>query len=160
MKSVSRSTQDPRQSSAAEPLAAALRSRGLRVTPQRLLIEEALRRIGRHATAEEVRRAVADRLPHATAPTVYATLELLAELGRVRKVRAGRGPLLFDPRVDRHAHFVCSCCGAVFDLPAQEPAEIVDPAPALAAARAAGHQPEAAEVVVEGRCARCLRQAR
>ena len=33
----------------------ALRAHGLRVTPQRLAINGALRTLGRHATAEEVR---------------------------------------------------------------------------------------------------------
>ena len=39
-------------------LVAALRGRGMRVTPQRLLIHRALRQLGRHATADEVLQRV------------------------------------------------------------------------------------------------------
>lgn len=146
------------QDTAGEPLAAVLRKRGLRTTPQRILIEDALHSIGRHATADEVRAAVAERLPNCTTPTVYATLELLVELGRARKVQVGHGPARFDPRTDNHAHFLCTECGAIEDVPlpdSDRPAAL-----ALAAASSAGHEPHSAELVIEGRCARCRRERR
>jgi hypothetical protein len=80
-------------------LAATLRHRGHRVTPQRLVIHDALRALDRHATAEEVLAAVSERLPNVSAPTVYATLELFEDLGLVRHLRAG------DPsRIIERAH--------------------------------------------------------
>lgn len=131
-------------------LAARLRERGGRVTRQRLELHRALRELGRHASAEEVRRAAADRLPGLSLPTVYATLDLLDELGLARRLHAGGGVALYDPRPDPHSHLVCRRCGRVEDLEAA-----FDPAGALAAARAAGARPERAEVVVAGLCAAC-----
>ena len=128
----------------------ALHARGMRVTPQRLVIHEALERLDRHATAEQVHDAVAGRLPGVSLPTVYATLELLEELGLVHRVRAGSGALLYDPRTTPHQHAVCRSCGAVEDLDVA-----VDASSALAAARRGGFRAEGADTVVSGLCARC-----
>jgi Fe2+ or Zn2+ uptake regulation protein len=134
---------------AEERLVAALRERGQRVTSQRLIIHRLLRELDRHVTAEEVLRRASEQLPGMSLPTVYATLDLLAELGEARRVSVG-GPVLYDPRTEDHAHLRCRACGRVEDL------EIpMDAAPALRAARAAGFTPDTAELVVEGRCAAC-----
>src|SRR5918999_1568134 len=133
-------------------LAARLRGRGQRVTSQRLLIHAALRELGRHASADEVLSAVSPRLPGVSTPTVYATLELLEELGLVRRVRAGTGPALWDPRTEPHHHLACRRCGRVEDVEAD-----LDAAGALAAARHAGFEPEQVELLVSGLCERCAR---
>src|SRR3954454_22631011 len=127
-------------------LTAALRERGQRVTSQRLVIHRLLRELDRHVTADEVLRQAAERLPGMSLPTVYATLDLLTELGLARRVSVG-GPVLYDPRTQEHALMRCRVCGRVeaLDLP-------LDRAPAAAAARASGFAPETAELVVEGRC--------
>jgi Fe2+ or Zn2+ uptake regulation protein len=128
----------------------ALRERGLRVTPQRVLINRAVRELDRHVTADEVLAAVSERLPNASLPTVYSTLELLGELGMVRRLAARSGAALYDPRIDEHQHVVCRSCGRVEDLDVA-----VDSARALRAARRRGFQPSAAELVVSGLCRDC-----
>lgn len=127
-----------------------LRSRGQRVTSQRLVLHRALHDLGRHATAEEVMQAAGERLPGLSLPTVYATLDLFEQLGIVRRVNAGPGAVLFDPRADEHLHFRCRACGAVHDLDVA-----IDDAPARAAARRAGHVTDAVDVVVAGLCSAC-----
>jgi Fe2+ or Zn2+ uptake regulation protein len=127
-----------------------LRARGQRVTPQRILIHRALGELGRHATAEEVLEQVADPLPNASLPTVYATLELFEELGIVRRVAVGQGPALWDPQLDGHHHLVCRSCGRVEDVDAA-----VELGPLLRRARRRGFRPGSAELVVSGVCARC-----
>ncbi|MCW2993366.1 MAG: ferric uptake regulator, Fur family [Conexibacter sp.] len=134
-------------------LVEALRARGQRVTSQRLVIGRLLREGGRHVTAEEVLRRASEQLPGVSLPTVYATLDLLCELGEARRVSVG-GPVLYDPRVGDHVHMRCRECGGVEDLEVD-----VDAARALRAARAAGFEAEGAEVVVEGRCAACAARA-
>jgi Fe2+ or Zn2+ uptake regulation protein len=134
---------------AEERLVTALRERGQRVTSQRLIIHRLLRELDRHVTAEEVLRRASVQLPGMSLPTVYATLDLLAELGEARRVSVG-GPVLYDPRTEDHAHLRCRTCGRVEDLELP-----VDATPALRAARAAGFEADTAELVVEGRCAGC-----
>ena len=135
-----------------DDLAAILRARGQRVTSQRLVILRELRRRAHHLSAAEVSDAVRDELPGTSTPTVYATLELLAELGLVRKLSLGSGTALYDARVQPHQHTVCRRCGAVEDLDVD-----VDSQAAIQAARAAGFAPAAAELVIAGVCARCAR---
>src|SRR5919106_5551263 len=124
-------------------LAVALRERGQRVTSQRLVIHRALRELDRPAPAEEVLLAVSDRLPGVSLPTVYATLDLFEELGIVRRVSAGGGPALYDPRADSHHHLVCLVCGRVEDLDGE-----VDLGPAMRAARRRSFSPRDAELVI------------
>jgi Fe2+ or Zn2+ uptake regulation protein len=133
-----------------ERLVAALRERGQRVTSQRLVIHRLLRELDRHVTAEEVLRRASEQLPGMSLPTVYATLDLLTELGEARRVSVGGSPVLYDPRVEDHAHVRCRECGRVEDLDVP-----LDAARALRAARDAGYAAGTAELVVEGRCAAC-----
>jgi Fe2+ or Zn2+ uptake regulation protein len=133
-----------------ERLATALRAGGHRVTSQRLVLYRVLTELGRHAHAEEIARASAERLPGLSLPTVYATLELFEDLGLVRRVDAGGPAALFDPRTEPHAHFACRRCGAVVDIDAG-----VDAAAAEDAARATGAEPDHVEVVLRGLCAAC-----
>lgn len=134
-------------------LVAALKERGQRVTSQRLVIGRLLRELDRHVTAEEVLRRASEQLPGVSLPTVYATLDLLTELGEARRVSVG-GPVLYDPRTNDHVHLRCRICGRVEDLELD-----IDTARALKAARATGFDAEGAELVVEGRCAECAATA-
>src|SRR3954468_2526834 len=131
-------------------LAAALRTGGQRVTSQRLLINRALRDLDRHVTAEEVLSEVSERLPGISLPTIYSTLELFERLGMVRRVSAGGGAVLYDPRREEHSHLICERCGRVQDLDAT-----LDASSALKAAKRSGFEPARAELVVHGLCARC-----
>ena len=128
-----------------------LRARGQRVTSQRIVALRELRRLGRHATAEDVLDAVAPELPGISAPTIYATLDLFVELGLARKVHAGRRAL-YDPRTDPHQHAVCTRCGRVEDVEG-----VVDLEAVLDSAHADGFRPDGASVVVSGVCAECAR---
>jgi Fe2+ or Zn2+ uptake regulation protein len=133
-------------------LAGALRERGQRVTPQRLMIARVLADLDRHATVETVHGEVGRRMPGVSLPTVYATLELLEELGLVRRVASEGGAVVYDPRTDDHHHLACRRCGAIQDVDAA-----VEAGALLAAARAAGFAPDHAQVVVRGLCAACAR---
>jgi Fe2+ or Zn2+ uptake regulation protein len=131
-------------------LSAALRERGQRVTPQRLVVARVMEELSRHATAEVVFGEVSARMPGVSLPTVYATLELLEELGLVVRVATEGGAIVYDPRTDEHHHLVCRRCAAIADVDAK-----VQTAAAVAAARAVGFAPDSAQVVVRGLCADC-----
>ena len=127
-----------------------LHERGRRATPQRLVILRELQRRGRHATADEIRRWIREELPGTSTPTVYATLELLVELGLARRVDAGSGATLYDPRIEPHQHLVCRRCGRIDDLDAD-----VDVAGLSRRAANVGFHPDAVQVVIGGLCADC-----
>jgi Fe2+ or Zn2+ uptake regulation protein len=132
-----------------DDLPTALRSRGMRVTPQRVVLHRALRELDRHVTADELLDSVADRLPNVSLPTIYATLELLEELGMVRRVQRA-GTTLFDPRIEPHHHLVCTVCGEMEDLDCE-----LETATLERAASRRGFEHERIEAVVHGRCASC-----
>ena len=127
-----------------------LHQRGQRATPQRLVILRELRRRGRHATADEVRNAVRSQLPGTSTPTVYAALELLVDLGLVRRIDAGAGAALYDARTEPHQHSVCRRCGRVDDVDGD-----VDTAALRRASAGAGFHAQAVEVLISGLCRDC-----
>ena len=131
-------------------LAGALRERGQRVTPQRLVIARVMQQLDRHATAEMVFGEVSAQMPGVSLPTVYAPLDLLEELGLVHRVATEGGTVVFDPRTDSHHHLVCRACGAITDIDAP-----VQPDAVLTAARDAGFTPDHAQVTVRGLCRDC-----
>jgi len=135
-------------------LAAALRERGQRVTPQRLVVARVIDELRRHTTAEQVFGVVSERMPGVSLPTVYATLELLEDLGLVSRVATPRGAVVYDPRADEHHHLVCRRCGAITDVDVDVPT-----AQLLAAARTSGFAPDTAQVVVKGLCGACAAAA-
>jgi Fe2+ or Zn2+ uptake regulation protein len=121
----------------------------MRVTPQRVVVHRALRELDRHVTADELLDAVTERLPSVSLPTIYATLELLEELGMVRRLQRS-GTTLFDPRTEPHHHLVCTSCGSVQDLDSA-----LDSAALERAAGRHDFEPERVEAIVHGRCRDC-----
>jgi Fe2+ or Zn2+ uptake regulation protein len=136
-------------------LIAALRATGRRVTMPRLLVHRYVCSGARHVTAEQVYAALAEQMPSLSAATVYDTLDLLDELGLIRRVSTPRGATTYDSRVDDHHHLVCRACGRIEDLDAA-----VDAGAAENAARAAGFAPDFAQLTVSGLCSACRAQRR
>ena len=91
--------------------ASQLRARGFRMTPQRLAILHALRHAGTHLSPREVYRQAKQELPGLTEPTVYRTLEFLAENGLARPSQSGNGHLMYEIAGNDHHHLVCRLCG-------------------------------------------------
>lgn len=98
---------------------AGLRLAGLRLTPQRRAVVEALSGDRSHPSAEDVSSRVASSLPGVSLSTVYKTLHEFARAGLLVEVDAG-GALRFDPETRPHAHFVCDRCGLVSDVEIDE----------------------------------------
>jgi Fur family ferric uptake transcriptional regulator len=91
---------------------------GYRLTPQRMMVVEALHGADKHVSAEEIYAQVHARYPYANISTVYRTLELLKELGLVTEIALGDGCVRFHPaEKGHHHHLVCQKCGKVIDLP-------------------------------------------
>jgi Fur family ferric uptake transcriptional regulator len=90
---------------------------GYRLTPQRTLVWDVLRREERHMSAEEVCALVQEQFPHVNISTVYRTLELLVELDLVRETHLGPARRFFEVEEEvPHHHLVCETCGSVTHL--------------------------------------------
>jgi Fur family transcriptional regulator, ferric uptake regulator len=104
-------------SSDPQTLARRLRALRVRVTPQRLLVLEALAAHGGHMTAEEVMRWAVPRSSGLNLATVYRTLELLVSLGLVAQTDLGGEATAFELVGGApHHHLVCESCGAVIEM--------------------------------------------
>ncbi|MGH2968334.1 MAG: Fur family transcriptional regulator [Solirubrobacteraceae bacterium] len=136
-------------------LTAALRERGQRVTLPRLLVHRHVRRRATHLTPEQVHSELAPGLPSLSPATIYATLDLLDELGFLRRVSTPRGTTVYDPRTEPHHHVFCRRCGRMADLEGT-----VDAAAAERAAAEAGFRVDHGELQLSGLCAACAAAAR
>lgn len=92
----------------------------MRFTPQRHAVCEALvdTHEHEHPSVDAIYDTVRDRVPMISRKTVYDTVYELAELGDVHLVDVGTGTMRVDPTVAPHAHFVCSECQSIEDVPA------------------------------------------
>ncbi len=92
-------------------LAQQIREKGFRLTPQRVAILNALHESGGHLSATEIYARVHASAPGLTEPTVYRTLEFLAENELIRATHAGGGKLEYELARHPHHHLVCRVCG-------------------------------------------------
>jgi Fur family ferric uptake transcriptional regulator len=94
-----------------------LRENGHRLTPQRMLVIEALHNADKHISAEELYEQLHSRYPYANISTVYRTLELLKKLNLVTETNLGEGYVRYHvAEKGHHHHLVCCNCGKVIDL--------------------------------------------
>lgn len=88
-----------------------LRSRGYRMTSQRMAILHVLQHSGKHLSPTEVYDQARDELPGLTETTVYRTLEFLVENGFARSAHMGTGHLVYEIARHEHHHLKCRICG-------------------------------------------------
>ncbi len=95
----------------------ALRERGYRLTPQRMLVIEALHNADNHISAEEIFEQLHARYPYSNISTVYRTLELMKKLNLVTETDFGEGCVRYHvAEKGHHHHLVCHACGKIIDL--------------------------------------------
>jgi Fur family peroxide stress response transcriptional regulator len=126
-----------------ERIEARLREHGHAWTAPRRAISHFLCSSTAHPTAADVLAAVGGGHAASSRATVYNTLTLLEELGLIRTVLMSPGEIRYDANVARHHHLVCTECGSVEDVPAED------------VSVALRGQVAAAEVRFEGLCVRC-----
>lgn len=88
-----------------------LRQRGFRMTPQRHAILHALHHSGKHLSPAEVCQLARKELPGLTEPTVYRTLEFLAQIGFAYPSQKKNGHVSYEIARHEHHHLVCRVCG-------------------------------------------------
>ncbi len=92
------------------------RERGLKMTPQRAAIYQALAGTVSHPTAEDLHRQVRRQHPMISPNTVYYTLGVLQEAGLVHEVNYWHDRSRFDANINPHHHLICLGCRRIQDL--------------------------------------------
>ena len=96
-----------------------------RMTRQRAVILEELRKVKSHPTADEVYSIVRERLPRISLGTVYRNLDFLADTGEILKLEAAGSTKRFDGDTSWHQHVRCNHCGRIGDvMTPQTPPEV------------------------------------
>ena len=85
-----------------------LKDAGLKVTPQRLAILEAVYRLENHPTAENIIQYIRETHPNIATGTVYKVLDTLVDNHLINKVKTVKDVMLYDGVMDRHHHLYSS----------------------------------------------------
>lgn len=127
-----------------------LRSRGLRMTPQRRAIVAEVMRTQGHISPTAIARKVQGEMPGVNASTVYRTLSLLEEIGVLSHSHLESGAEYHRAEEAEHVHLTCSRCGAEDDLSIDEARalhEVIE--------RHHGFSPDLTHFAISGLCATC-----
>lgn len=120
-----------------------------RNTRQRKAVRDALESSGVPLRAQEILQHAARSVPGIGLATVYRTLRALQEGGEVAMVTLPGDTPRYEPaHLHHHHHFRCRACGGVFEVHGC-PGNLASLAPA-------GFAVDDHEVVLYGRCARCV----
>lgn len=87
-----------------------------RNTVQRSLVLEAVKELQNHATADEVYNTIVKKYPDISRGTVYRNLNLLSDMGEIRKREMPGGADRYDHLCHAHYHARCVKCGRIFDV--------------------------------------------
>lgn len=94
-----------------------LRQRGVRLTPQRRMILDAIAQQSGHISAEDIYDRIASVYPDMNRSTVYRNLERLCDLRLVAVTDLGGGRVRYEALDSaRHHHLICHRCGTMIDL--------------------------------------------
>jgi Fe2+ or Zn2+ uptake regulation protein len=89
----------------------------LRMTRQRRVILEELRRYNTHPTADALYERVRKQLPRISLGTVYRNLEILTVLEEIQTLDMSGSQKRYDGNPRKHYHIRCMHCGSVDDAP-------------------------------------------
>lgn len=103
-----------------------LKEKGLKVTPQRLAIFDALIRLDNHPTAEEVGAYIRETHPNISVATVYKVLNTFAENDLIKKVKTAKDIMRYDTLVASHHHLYCSDTEKIEDFHDEKLNELIN----------------------------------
>lgn len=133
---------------------AAIGQTGGRVTEQRALILDIIKRGGGHLDADEIYRRARQEKPRLSLSTVYRTLQALKQMGLVDEIHLDDSHHHYEmkPRAEHH-HLICLGCGRVIEFRYPLASHIQEKV-----AEAKGFEITTAEIRLTGYCARCRQQ--
>lgn len=102
-----------------------LKELGLKVTPQRIAVLEALLELKDHPTAEKIIDYIRSRYPNVAVGTVYNTLETFYRKGLIKKARSQMDVMRYDPVLSNHHHLYCSDNDRIEDYINEDLSELI-----------------------------------
>lgn len=103
-----------------------LNARGLKVTPQRVVILEAVYQLNNHPTADQIIEFVHRSNPNIASGTVYNVLDTLVENKLIKKVKSEKDVMRYDGMLEPHHHLYCSGSDLIEDYMDHELDELLE----------------------------------
>lgn len=103
-----------------------LKNCGLRVTPQRIAVLEAVYDLKNHPSSDDIARYVKDHHPNIAVGTIYNILDSLVKADILKRVKTERGAMLYDAITEKHHHLYCSESDKIEDYYDQELDDILN----------------------------------
>ena len=91
--------------------------KALKYSRQRESIKASLMNRHDHPTADALYASIREEFPNISLGTVYRNLVLFQQQGLIQSIGVVKGQERFDGCIAPHSHLICTCCGAVMDLP-------------------------------------------
>lgn len=92
-----------------------LKQNGLKVTPQRIAVFEAVIFLNNHPTAEKINEYIKKTHPGIAIGTIYKVLETLVEKGLIEKVKTDSDFVRYDAKLENHHHLYCTDTKKIID---------------------------------------------
>ncbi|GFG76451.1 Fur family transcriptional regulator [Mycobacterium botniense] len=107
-----------------ERIGAFLRAHGLRRMASRIAVLAVLEPVNGHLSVAEISQRLRECLPAGTPPpdlaTIYRTVTTLVEQGVLHALTLENGVTTYGLATDPHHHAVCTRCGSIIEVPAQQ----------------------------------------
>ncbi len=100
--------------------------KGLKVTPQRIAILEAIIKLNNHPTAENIIDHIRNNHPNIATATVYKVLDALVANGLIEMVKTSRDVMRYDAVMESHHHLYCSESDRIEDFVDNELNEMIE----------------------------------
>ncbi|HSH52638.1 MAG TPA: transcriptional repressor [Bacteroidales bacterium] len=81
-----------------------MHNKGLKITPQRLIVFEAVVSLGKHPSTEKIIEHIKQNHPHIAKGTVYKILDTFVEKGILKRVKTDKDVMRYDHDLERHHH--------------------------------------------------------
>lgn len=95
-------------------------NKGLRVTPQRMRVLEAIYHLDKHPTAENILASIHKIDPNIASGTVYKVLETLVDNDIINKVKTEKDAMRYDAKLENHHHLYCKKCDYIEDFASEK----------------------------------------
>ena len=100
--------------------------KGLKVTPQRIAILEAIIKLNNHPTAENIIEYIRKNHPNIATATVYKVLDALVSNDLIKKVKTEKDIMRYDAEMESHHHLYCSASDRIEDYKDNELNELLE----------------------------------
>jgi len=107
-------------------ISAKLNEKGLKVTPQRIAILQAIIKLNNHPTADNIIEYIRNNHPNIATATVYKVLDALVLNELIKKVKTEKDIMRYDAILENHHHIYCSGSDKIEDYNDNELNELLE----------------------------------